>query len=655
MLAAAENVWTWYTRITKWFQENDLANISETALVLGKGLPKNDNDISSTNCVCCVTLLNQKRKVTASTTNVRRKRPGRHCLYRHCSGIVCAEKMMKKRKYKQPCAHLRVTQDILPDYWKICSKTDDNETENHAENVNIIDVINSDTKNCEGIMIKSKEKETSTKLYLNKIDSKQKTSIDCPCVSVDYNASQASRYSETKCKETQCFDNKSDKAPQRISELEIVTDICADNDKYSLQRISGNTSETQRKSSLCKITEIFTDEELIENVDSNIHRVGRSKIIKKQSQSDTSFSETIITDNCIDSILYRELRKKCASMIKKKLSMNRIKPNVKSRDIQSHRESDIDTEIVDFINDAQTFSTKQRGKYNSKRFENKHRSISKLHKLPTAWRNSAMNHKKKFHCESCCCDIKSRAYNCNDPQWKTAKKEVTLDREIHCAKYKPQFLQHKEKPTTILFKNKRSSEQRCVKESKFENSTDSACSPATTSTQFTERSVRENRFICRCSPYESLHYAMAFKDRCKQDQHKIGRSLLLSSSSSLTSSKRCHSWTALSQDSARYKREPISSSSCTNIQKCKRKGSRNAKRTSSYPSSNSSSTSLVSLSTYKKSNDFGRNQCLEPRGNIRESIKSRRLWRRPRFRKQEKKKTIYVGERHITWDVKRAY
>ncbi|XP_076659474.1 uncharacterized protein LOC143362863 [Halictus rubicundus] len=42
MLVVAENLWTWYAGMREWFLENDPA-ISETALVLGKDPPKNDN------------------------------------------------------------------------------------------------------------------------------------------------------------------------------------------------------------------------------------------------------------------------------------------------------------------------------------------------------------------------------------------------------------------------------------------------------------------------------------------------------------------------------------------------------------------------------------------------------------------------------------
>lgn len=246
-------------------------------------------------------------------------------------------------------------------------------------------------------------------------------------------------------------------------------------------------------------------------------------------------------------------------------------------------------------------------------------------------------------------------------------REYILAQETRCVKCRPLLPQCKEKPTLVLFKNKRSGEPRSLDESKYENSTRSAYNTSTTSTQFTENS--SNRVACQCPLYKS-QYAINFKDRFKHDKQnsRFGRSSLFSSPSSLSSSKRHHSWTAMSQDSFCHKQKPISSSSCTNIQRWKRRSPKNAKETSTYPSSTSSSTSL---STYKKGCEFerindidqtmytvlkGSNDMLgEEISNIRELKKNRKLWKRPRFREHEKKRAIYMNERHVRWNIKHTY
>ncbi|XP_043255104.1 uncharacterized protein LOC122398905 [Colletes gigas] len=666
-------------------------------------------DISSTNCMYCVTLLNREKKVTKSSTSVRRQRTGRHCLYRHCCGIVSAEKLMKRRRSKQSCARLRITHDTVSDRWKICNQN------SYDDNINTADVTNNDKKIGEEIVIKpeevnmlekheedivnectcdvvdanvksaevevNSEEEICSELCANEADPKHKISIDYSCISLDYNVSRSSPLcSNTKCEESKCYDKKFNEVSRSSLESQIVKDV--DNEQYSSKRIRRKASETQRKNSLCKITEILSDEELIENINSDVCKCP-SRGIMKQSQSDTSFSETIITHNCIDSILYRELRKKCVSAVKKKLSIDCINA-IRNIATKSHQESDINNDILkDFSDDARVCTAKQKEKYNSKCFVNKHRSNSRLQKrcirrevetgsaLPVTWQKSAMNYKKKFECKNCSRDTKIR--NRNGPQWNAANKEFplkfhpcaaqaqnkmlpgnfqwqknnyTLDnvklkkkidalldrklilaRETCGAKYRQQFPQCKEKPTMVLFRNKRSNGPRDLEN--FENSTLSGCSSSTTSTQYTKSSVRDSRVVCRCPPYKTSRFAMTFKDRHKQGKYRIDRSSLFSSSSSLSSSKRCHSWTALSRDSVYHKQEPISSSSRAS----------------------------TSLSTDKEGYDFGRcniDQTMKT-GIIRDLRKNQRLWARPRFREQERKKTIYMDEHHVTWDMKHAY
>lgn len=381
---------------------------------------------------------------------------------------------MKRRKHKQPCTHLRVTQDIISNCWKIYNKNNNGELKNDTNDVDTIDIINNNNKIREAILTKSKEtvqvhkskekiinecscnvldvdvkpievevgsedmqnymgypkEEISSKLCVNEADSKQKISIDYSCISVDCNGSDLSlRSSENIHEENQCFNKKLDETPpQSIPESQIVKISC-DNETYSPKHVSQSAFGTQRKSSLGKITEVLSDEELIENIDSNVYKP-YSRRMKKQSQSDTSFSETIITDNCMDSILYRELRKRCIPTNRKKHSLNSIKDtesielksSFKSSNTKSYQESDIDTEnIGNFSDDARILSEKHKQNYNSKkRSMNKHQLISRCQKkclqreieigstFPTAWQKVGINYKRtsKFRCENCSCDAK---------------------------------------------------------------------------------------------------------------------------------------------------------------------------------------------------------------------------------------------------------
>lgn len=241
-------------------------------------------------------------------------------------------------------------------------------------------------------------------------------------------------------------------------------------------------------------------------------------------------------------------------------------------------------------------------------------------------------------------------------------RKLTLAYETRCAKYKPQLAQCKEKPTLVIYKNKRSNEAR--EEMRCENSTHSAYS-STTSTECTESSVGGNRVACRCPSYRSSYCTTTSTDRYKHSRYntRVGRNSLLSSSS-LSSVNRHHHWTILSQDSLYQKRKPISSF-CMNVEACMKRSSRNKKRTSTYPSSTSSSSSLMSLSTFKEDLEItNTDQTIyhastrddrlfgEEAGSFEESTKCQRLWKRPKYRGQANKRTVYTDERRVTWDIK---
>lgn len=219
-----------------------------------------------------------------------------------------------------------------------------------------------------------------------------------------------------------------------------------------------------------------------------------------------------------------------------------------------------------------------------------------------------------------------------------ADHEFILSCETHSVKCKPQSLLSKEKPTLVIFRNRKSNKSR--------NSTNSAYSSSIISTG-TERSIRNNLVTCRCSAYKSSYYKMPTSDRYKyMYSTKIDpTSPSLSSSSSASSTKRCHSLAILSQNSVYHKQEPISSSSCTNVERWRKRYSGNEKRTSTYLSSTPCSCSLSSLSTFR---DYSFDEA------DRETRHGKKLCCKPISRAQ-KKKIIYRDEHHVRWNIKNTY
>ena len=213
-------------------------------------------------------------------------------------------------------------------------------------------------------------------------------------------------------------------------------------------------------------------------------------------------------------------------------------------------------------------------------------------------------------------------------------RKFLLSRDVDSLKSKSQA----EKPTLdFIFRNRRSNRSR--------NSTNSLYSSSITSTTTGERPIHDNLNRYQHSTYKSSRYTMPSNDQYKNNKNstEIDSSCLLSSSSSLSSSRRCHSWTVLPQNSIYHKQEePISSSSCTNIHSWRRYPV-NEKRTSTYLSS--TSCSLSSLSTFR---DYYLDE------TEKETRQIQKLWRKPKFRSQ-KKKIIYTDERHVRWNVKNTY
>ena len=213
-------------------------------------------------------------------------------------------------------------------------------------------------------------------------------------------------------------------------------------------------------------------------------------------------------------------------------------------------------------------------------------------------------------------------------------RKFLLSRDVDSLKSKQQA----EKPTLdFIFKNRRSNRSR--------NSTNSLYSSSITSTATGEKPIRDNLNTYQHSTYKSSRYAMPSNDQYKSNKNStdIDSTCLWSSSSSLSSSRRCYSWTLLPQNSIYHKREPISSSSCTNIRRWKRRYPVNEKRASTYLSS--TSCSLSSLSTFR---DYYLDETEKETRQIQKS------WRKPKFRPQ-KKKIIYTDERHVRWNVKNTY
>nr|XP_031843349.1 uncharacterized protein LOC116431701 isoform X1 [Nomia melanderi]XP_031843350.1 uncharacterized protein LOC116431701 isoform X1 [Nomia melanderi]XP_031843351.1 uncharacterized protein LOC116431701 isoform X1 [Nomia melanderi]XP_031843352.1 uncharacterized protein LOC116431701 isoform X1 [Nomia melanderi] len=642
--------------------------------------------ISNVNRACHITLLNRKSKFTESMTNIRRKRLCQRCLFRHCSGIVCAKKLLKRRK-KYSFVRTRVSQDNVNNFWKFCIGNENDEMQNRANNIDkakchtdVTNVEIEDTKirdshkdniqngcHCNRLSknVRSVETETdilqetakctddvASKSCTDEADKKQNTSIDCSYDFVNANVTEmSSKDIEASCKEQKYSDNETEQVcTGEISNLQMKNNIFEDNTK----------SEPT-----------VSNEELVENVDSNKYNYS-TKTSRKESQSETSFTETIITDTCMDSILYLELRRKRAPKISKKSSKNRLKfsksaeskLNLKSTNIKSLQESN-----------TENIPEEEKDKYSLKQF---------TMKQPAA----PINQKKQSDCLSrnCPCDSKRRSrslwsnskressmkFNHGTPQQQcqiphessqpqksnflcdNAKLKKIVDSmfnqkltavdEKHFIRCETSLLQDKKKPSANIVRDK-FVRSRALEDRKFEESVENSSS---TSSEFIESSDH-SQVDFRC-PYKST----------ANNRHNCNHS----SPSSLPSWKRCPSCTVLFEHSVCHKRESVSSSSCTNSHKRRRKTRR---RTSS---SSTSSTSLVSPLSFRRGYDFNggnidrntralfrnSNRMFREETNSIRELRNRSYRVLPRLYERGKNRTTYADERHITWGgFERAY
>lgn len=356
--------------------------------------------------------------------SVRRKRLSRHCIYRHCSGLVCPRKLVRKRKNRQHCVHLRVSQQAISDYWKMSDKSV------HGENnINEAQIYQENTGGKEKtIKITHEHREEISKKHDKyaaeeiKKDMVLKSEFKSPYVYPNKPCSDCSisplslRIAETKHEES-----------ESIRKSSSFKHICDSNTKHFLMYMQENTSSAlERKNSSCRTSKIDTSHECLKKTSS-----------EKCSPSGTSFGETTNTDDYMNSILYYDIRKKFASTVKKKSSKNCLKiekgielkltpeAEIKNTEkISSHQESDIDGIKSNFSDNTRVYSLKQKQKYNSKRAINK--SATKLQKklpcrnieissdmqqkdtYPVSWYKNTVYQRKlpKYPCQSCYCDAK---------------------------------------------------------------------------------------------------------------------------------------------------------------------------------------------------------------------------------------------------------
>ena len=323
---------------------------------------------------------------------------------------------MKKRKNRQHCVHLRVSHDVISDHWRIYDKSMHNNKdnikdgkENSVSNEEIINVlhmqkgeisneISCDTEEKEG------KKDISEKDKRN-IELKSTFNRDIPRLSP--------RILEARCEENKNFEKSN-----------ILKDIRNDI-KYPLKCINENILE--KRNSSHKINKIDTPRECL-----------RKTSNKKFLSNDLNFGKTIITDNCMNSILYHDLRKKYTPNIKNKLSKDYLEIdkvvefNLSSEmedaeNINARQELDVDKIMNNFLSDVQVFPFKQKQRCNLKHSINKHQfSNSRLQKkysshsnkigsnmvqqktFPALWYKNTMKQKKlsKFFCQNCNCNAK---------------------------------------------------------------------------------------------------------------------------------------------------------------------------------------------------------------------------------------------------------
>ncbi|KOX77102.1 hypothetical protein WN51_10496 [Melipona quadrifasciata] len=601
MIAAVKNVWIWYTKIREWFHENDPSIVSLKMTMVISTSPAN-RYVTSVNCTCCVTMLNQKT-LTESATSIRKKRLDRHCLFRHCSGLVCSRKFMKRRRNRQHCLHLRVSQEAISDYWKMCDKSIRDENDNvkiHQENADTKEKTIKEIHEHKGEILKNdkyKAEKIPLKRNTNEEDVKLESEHKSPCVCADNLCNSCDtcplslRIVETKYEEN-----------ENSKKFNDFINICDTDAKILPKYMNENTSNAlKKKNNLCKT-------------------------------SISNFGKTINAGDYMNSILYHDIRKKYASTVKKKSSKNyleieksiELKLTPKSEmgntgKINSYQESNVDRLENNFLDNMRMYSLKQKQKHNLKhplnksvtRLQNKFRNIgnSRTQKniYPVSSYKNTMYQRKlpELPCQNCYYDTKGRNY---DSQWTSNKKQSLShlhsypstqpqhnifrnlqsqksNYQCECLKTKKKFdsiinrkfllshdvdslksKQQAEKPTLdFIFKNRRSNRSR--------NSTNSLYSSSISSIVTGEKPIRDNLNTYQHSTYKSSRYTMPSNDQYKNNKNstEIDSTCLLSSSSSLSSSRRCYSWTLLPQNSIYYKREPISSSSCTNIHRWKRR------------------------------------------------------------------------------------
>lgn len=177
-------------------------------------------------------------------------------------------------------------------------------------------------------------------------------------------------------------------SPRIVTEANIFGDICGND---SPKGIAEDVTDVQRN-------KIPFDETCIKDVDTDIQKYA-SGTIKKRSQSDSSFSDTIIKGHCMDSVLYRELRTKCTPATEKRLPADHAKVDrsAEINSIKSRRE--FGSNLKYSVNRLRSTSRVQ------KRI---HREVEIESTCPAAWQKGTTNRNKlsKFPCENCFCDTK---------------------------------------------------------------------------------------------------------------------------------------------------------------------------------------------------------------------------------------------------------
>ncbi|XP_033321150.2 uncharacterized protein LOC117217569 [Megalopta genalis] len=640
--------------------------------------------ISSVNCACCASLLNRKSKLAESTACVRRKRWSRHCLFRHCSGIVCAKKLLK-RKRKRSCTHMRVSQDTITDFWNFCVRNINDESRSPGDNVLVpkssvgfANLKNGDTriadereekiqKNCccnglhenlnsveteanpEGTLQENGKctDEVSSKLCIDEENSKREVSRDF----VDKNMARSSdQQIEVLCKEQNCFNS----TPKQVLDRDITDS----------RNVNAKT-ELAIDSNKCDYT-------LKEN--------------RKESKSETSFSETIIADTCMDTLLYRELRTKRAPKMKKKAPIARSKSSKsieskltngseKAMLLQNSNTDDSNTPE----NCSQPVFVKETHKHSSEYSATKPSATSGLQNeclrdefettCFNAYQASTISQKKV--CRNCSHSLKSRSR----PRWSIPKKgsstkfnsnvykhcktscksshpqknnfsndngkfkriaDSMLDRESTLAtekcflKCKTPFSQNEKKITANMSKNR-----------KYEDSTILGDSSSAISSESSDSDSRAalRRPLCK----SRMH-----------NQHDHDHA----SSSNLFPWKRCPSCTVLFEYSACKNGQSVS-----NAHKRKRD-----QRIRGSPTS-TSSTSSVSTSISREACAFRRNNAdrnmhiLFRKSNRIFDEEAASVWEsrnRPfegtrLYEQDANNRTMYTDERRVKWGFKRAY